>query len=137
MDGGRVAQFPSGGTTEPPRRVSPAAPAASTTASQPAVAGGSAAPPSALSTEEQIKVLIRRRAEEAVDAAVVDPASLSIIRVHNPVLGDAIKAAAEERHAASQRGGTDAPQQAEAGTAMKQLMELLEKEYEVQRKVRR
>lgn len=136
VDGGRVAEFPAGETIVPSRRASPAAPAASTRTSPPAIPGVANTPPSTPGSEAHVKVLIRRRAEAAVAAARADPTSLSLIRAHNPVLGDAIKAAADERDAALVREGTDGAQQAESGTAMKQLVELIEKEYEAQKKVR-
>ncbi|CDJ56967.1 DNA-damage inducible protein, putative [Eimeria maxima] len=134
VDGGRVAEFPAGETIVPSRRASPAAPAASTRTSPPAIPGVANTPPSTPGSEAHVKVLIRRRAEAAVAAARADPTSLSLIRAHNPVLGDAIKAAADERDAALVREGTDGAQQAESGTAMKQLVELIEKEYEAQKK---
>ncbi|CDJ32620.1 uncharacterized protein EMH_0076510 [Eimeria mitis] len=135
VDGGRVAQFPAGGNNGPPPSTS-SAPASSTATSPLAPAGGTAAASLTSTIDAQVKALIRRRAEEAVAAATADPASLSIIRVQNPVIGDAIKAAVDERQAATLPRGTDAAQPAEAGAAMKQLMELLEKEYEAQKKVR-
>ncbi|CDJ28481.1 DNA-damage inducible protein, putative [Eimeria mitis] len=133
VDGGRVAQFPAGGNSGPPPSTS-SAPASSTATSPLAPAGGTAAASLTSTIDAQVKALIRRRAEEAVAAATADPASLSIIRVQNPVIGDAIKAAVDERQAATLPRGTDAAQPAEAGAAMKQLMELLEKEYEAQKK---
>ncbi|CDJ51411.1 DNA-damage inducible protein, putative [Eimeria brunetti] len=123
VDGGRVVVPPS---------TSPAATAPDGTASQSASAGGAPAPRPPSNMAEHVKALIRRRAEEAVAAAIVDPAALSIIRVHNPVLGDAIKAATEERQGAPPGGET-----AEPGPAMKGLMEFLEKEYEAQKRAER
>lgn len=134
VDGGRVAQFPAGGTAGPPRNTSPGAPAASIAASPSIPAGGADAPSSAANADAQVKLLIRHRAEEAVAAAAADPTSLSIIRVNNPILGDAIKAAVDERQAAPVAGGSGAAQQGEVGAAMKHLMDILEKEYEAQKK---
>ncbi|CDJ45224.1 DNA-damage inducible protein, putative [Eimeria tenella] len=124
VDGGRVAQFPAGGGPGPPRSPAAASAAAPAAASAAAAAVGPAARLAAPDVAAHLKLLVRRRAEEAVAAAVADAASLALIRAHNPVLGEAIKAAVDERQQQQQQ-----QQQGEPGPAFTRLMDTLEKEY--------
>ncbi|XP_026191782.1 protein DDI1 homolog 2 [Cyclospora cayetanensis] len=128
VDGGRVSQFPAA-TTVPPSSTTLASPPLATALSPTAVTAPSAVG-SATETAAQIQALIRQHAEAVVAAAKTDPASLGIMRAHNPLLGDAISSAIQERQEAANQATPDAQHLNQPGPAMKRVMDLLMVDFE-------
>ncbi|OEH80418.1 DNA-damage inducible [Cyclospora cayetanensis] len=132
VNGGRVSQF-SAATAVPPSSTTLASPApatrlSSTTVNTPSAVG------SATETAAQIQALIRQHAEAVVAAAKADPASLGIMRVQNPLLGDAISGAIQEGQDDANQATPDALHSYEPGPAMKRVMDLLMSDFENKKK---